>query len=97
MSETETVLQAISGLERQVVFLSSEVAELRRLLNDRKSVKDWYTTADLAAVMGVSRYTVQERWCNSGRISCEKDPETGKWRIPGTEYERLRRGGKLRK
>ncbi len=92
--ETDQVLQAISGLERQVVFLCSEIATLKQLLNDSDSLKDWYSTADVAELMNVSQYTVQERWCNCGRIRCEKDPESGKWRIPGTEFERLRRGGK---
>ena len=29
-----------------------------------------------------SHFTIQERWCNDGRIECEKDPTSGKWRIP---------------
>lgn len=44
--------------------------------------------------MGVTQHTVQVRWCGEGRIECEKDPDTGRWRIPGHEYDRLRRGGK---
>jgi len=92
--ETDVVLQAISGLERQVVFLSSEIATLKQLLDENDSLKDWYSTSDVAELMGISQYTVQERWCNCGRIECEKDPVSGKWRIPGAEFERLRRGGK---
>jgi len=49
---------------------------------------------ELAQVMGVTQHTVQVCWCAEGRIDCEKDPTTGHWRIPGSEYERLRRGGK---
>jgi hypothetical protein len=46
--------------------------------------------------LGKSQYTIQERWCNDGRIECEKDPESGKWRIPGGEYRRLVGGGALK-
>jgi hypothetical protein len=55
--------------------------------------KDWYTTAELANALGLSQYTVQARWCAEGRIECEKDPLTNKWRISAGEYERLVRGG----
>jgi hypothetical protein len=41
-------------------------------------------------------YTVRERWCNEGRIECEKDPANGKWRIPGHEFRRLVGGGALK-
>ena len=61
--------------------------------NQPQQAKDWYTTAELAGILGKSDYTIRERWCNEGRIDCEKD-EGGKWRIPGHEVERLRAGGK---
>ena len=93
----DVILQAISGLERQIVYLSTELTDLKRMFGEQTSAKDWYSTADIAELMKVSQYTVQERWCNGGRLECEKNPETGKWRIPSSEYERLRRGGKLRK
>ena len=50
------------------------------------------STAEVAALMQVTRRTVQERRCNQGRIECEKEPSTGKWRISGYEYDLLRRG-----
>jgi predicted site-specific integrase-resolvase len=56
--------------------------------------KKWYTASELAELMGVSRHHVSERWCNQGRIASDKAPESGQWRIPGHEYERLKRGGK---
>ena len=49
-----------------------------------------------AEAMNVSVYTVAERWCNADRIECEKDPETAKWRIPGSEFRRLVKGGPLK-
>lgn len=85
------------GEGQEVVFLSSEVQLLKQLLSERECAKEWYSTAEVAELMGVSQYTVRERWCNSACIDCEKDPATGKWRISCAEYERLKRGGKLRK
>ena len=60
-----------------------------------ESKKSGIRPTKLPQLMNVAQYTVQERWCNQGRIECEKDPETGKWRIPGAEYRRLRNGSGL--
>ena len=87
------ILQSLSVLEQQVAQLSGQIEDLKESSHSA-SFKDWYTTGELAKAMGVTGHTVRERWCNQGRIECEKDPVTGKWRIPGHEFERLRRGGR---
>ena len=55
--------------------------------------KEFYTTSELAKVLGASHFTVTEQYCNQGRIECTKDGN-GKWIIPAHEYQRLRRGGR---
>ncbi len=87
------ILQSLSSLEERVAAMADQLEEMKGTSHAR-SIKDWYTTAELAAMMGVTGHTVRERWCNQGRIECAKDPATGKWRIPGREFERLRRGGR---
>jgi len=94
LSQAEAmILQSLSTLENQVSELSGQI-EAMKDISQAASVKDWYTTGELAQAMGVTGHTVRERWCNQGRIKCEKEPATGKWRIPGHEFERLRRGGR---
>jgi len=94
LSQAEAmILQSLSALERQVADMSGRLEEMKDA-SKAASVKDWYTTGELAQAMGVTGHTVRERWCNQGRIECEKHPGTGKWRIPGHEFERLRRGGR---
>jgi len=85
----DAVADRLAALERTV-------AEVRQIVTDQHTGKAWYTSKELAEILGRSQFTVQERWCNEGRIECEKDPDTGKWRIPGHEVERLRSGGGLR-
>jgi hypothetical protein len=87
------ILQSVSALERHIAELSGQLEEIKGV-SQAASIKDWYTTGELAQAMGVAEYTVRERWCNQGRIECQKDPATGKWRIPDHEFERLRRGGR---
>lgn len=76
--------------------IRSEIKALRALIESQKVEKEWYTTDELAKALGKAQWTVQEKWCNRGRIDCEKDPDTGKWRIPGSEFRRLVKGGSLR-
>jgi len=94
LSQAEAmILQSLSALEQQVADMNNQLEELKEN-SQAASTKDWYTTGELAQAMGVTGHTVRERWCNQGRIECEKHPGTGKWRIPGHEFERLRRGGR---
>ena len=82
----ETVAHRLSVVERIVT-------EIHETVLGQRLEKEWYTTGELAEILGKSQYTIQERWCNERRIECEKDPDSGKWRIPGHEVRRLRVGG----
>ena len=89
-------LQVLMAMHDQLSALRDELAEVKHAIDAIGAVthKDWYSTKEVAELMGVSRHHVTVRWCNQARITCDKDPQTGQWRIPGHEYERLRRGGR---
>lgn len=87
-------LQILLSMSEQLEAVRQELAEVRDAIDGITVAKDWYTTSEVAELMGVSRHHVSERWCNQGRIACEKHPQSGQWRIPGHEYDRLKRGGK---
>ncbi len=70
------------------------MAELREAVDAIPVQKDFYSTREVADLLGVTQHTVQVRWSAKGQTECEKDSTTRRWRIPGLEYERLRRGGK---
>ena len=91
----DVTVQTLLLLEQRMNVLSDRVGEIHSMLANQRVEKEWYTTTELAETMDVSQYTVQERWCNQGRIECEKEPANGKWRIPGAEYRRLVAGGSL--
>jgi len=90
MDEVRQLLADLSDLTE----LKEDFADLRESVDAITAQKDFYSTRELAEMMGVTQHTVQVRWCAEGRIECVKDPMTGRWRIPGPEYDRLRRGGK---
>ena len=108
-SAEASVLQSLLELQKQMAEVNNRlasleplsdlperVAELQESLDAMTQQKDWYSTAEVSTLTGKTQHTIQVRWCAEGRIEAEKDPATGHWRIPGHEYERLRRGGKPR-
>jgi hypothetical protein len=94
--ENDLTLQAVLMLGQQIASLDKKVAEIHQVILSQRVQKEWYTTNELAEALDKSHFTIQERWCNDGRIECEKDPISGKWRIPGQEYRRLVGGGALK-
>ena len=93
--ESHLVVQFLQVVADRLVGLERMTTEIRELLVGQRQEKEWYSTRELAEIMGKSDYTIREHWCNDGRIECEKDPTTGKWRIPGHEVRRLTAGGSI--
>jgi len=64
----------------------------------RQAVKDWYSTEELARILGRAEFTVRE-WCRNRRIHCQKKANgRGKhhsWAISHEEVLRIQREGLL--
>ena len=68
------------------------------LLAERQSAKDWYTTDEVARLVGKAEFTVRE-WCRHGRVRAEKR-RSGRgaypaWVISHPELLRYQREGLL--
>ena len=79
------ILDRLAGIEAAVQVLARE-----------KAVKEFYSTAEVAAAVGKAEYTVRE-WCRQGRVRATKKayargahPE---WLIDHDELTRLRNEG----
>src|SRR5947209_4463538 len=83
------ILGILSHLVEKVAGVEQAVTDLQRLVEHQTPAvaREWYTTGELAEALGLSQYTIQARWCAEGRIECEKDLDTQRWRIPAREYE----------
>jgi len=92
----EHLVHMINSLTQAVKNLEEKVADMHGLMSEQRIEKEWYSTDELAKAMDRSPYTIRERWCNEKRIECEKDPDSGKWRIPGEEFRRLVKGGAIK-
>lgn len=68
------------------------------MLVQHRTVKDWYSTADVAQLLRKSEYTVRE-WCRHRRLNAEKQfsgrgPHSS-WVISHEELQRYHREGLL--
>lgn len=83
----QTLVETIERLAERVEQMESAVTQLVQ----QRSVKDWYTTAEVAALLGKAEYTVRE-WCRQGRVSAVKASNGRGWLISHEELCRIRNG-----
>jgi hypothetical protein len=81
--------------------IEERLDEIRRMLAalvERRAIKDWYGTAEVARLLDKAEYTVRE-WCRQGRIRARKKPsgrgKGGEWLVSHEELTRLRNEGLL--
>lgn len=83
----EELIERLSRLEMAIMAMTAQ-----------KTVKTWYSTDEVAALLGKRPFTVRE-WCRLGRVNAEKrDCGRGRateWIISHDELERLRNFGLL--
>jgi hypothetical protein len=90
MMTSDDIVSVLARLDRIEAAL--------QILVERQSVKDWYTTTEVAHCLGRSDYTVRE-WCRLGRIRAKKKPcgrgKGGEWLVSHEELTRLKNEGLL--
>jgi hypothetical protein len=68
------------------------------LLVDRQAIKKWYSTQEVAHLLGKAEFTVRE-WCRLGRVRADKKGSgRGKyqsWVVSHAELQRVQREGLL--
>lgn len=75
-----------------------KIEEMLHLLVEQRTVKDWYSTSEVAKLLGKAEFTVRE-WCRLGRIKAEKRKAgrgaASEWIISHEELTRIRNEGLL--
>lgn len=84
---TDDILDRLDRIETLLVELAKQ-----------RTVKEWYTTEEVAELLGKAEFTVRE-WCRLGRVNAEKKGSgRGKfqsWVISHGELQRIQREGLL--
>ena len=91
----EPTIHALSGeLLGRLNRIESALEQLLR----QYTVKDWYTTEEVASIMNKAPFTVRE-WCRHGRINAAKRDcgrgKTKEWIISREELMRIQSAGLL--
>jgi excisionase family DNA binding protein len=66
--------------------------EIRDLLLSQRTVKEFYTIAEVAEILGRSKYSVRE-WCRKGQVQAVKAPNGRSWLVSHAELTRVRNHG----
>ncbi len=74
------------------------IEALLATLVEQRPVREWFTTAEVAGILGRAEFTVRE-WCRLGRVRAEKKQcgrgQAGEWIISHSELARVRNEGLL--
>jgi len=67
-------------------------------LVEQRTIKEWYSTAEVATLLGKAEFTVRE-WCRLGRVHAEKKKSgrgvASEWIVSHGELTRVRNEGLL--
>lgn len=82
----------------EVLTRLAHIEALLAALVEQRTVKDWYSTAEVATLLGRAEFTVRE-WCRLGRVQAEKKKcgrgPASEWIISHAELTRVRNEGLL--
>ncbi|MBX9624658.1 MAG: helix-turn-helix domain-containing protein [Gemmataceae bacterium] len=76
----------------------TKIETLLASLVEQRTIKEWYSTAEVATLLGKAEFTVRE-WCRLGRVRAEKKKAgrgvAGEWIVSHAELTRVRNEGLL--
>lgn len=94
----ETLQECVQQLAQRLEAIEAALGELQRQSATAASAKEYYTTDEVAKILGKRRYTVRE-WCRLGRVVGEKAQfgrgVDNEWRISHAELKRIQSDGLL--
>ena len=83
---------------QELLHRLERIEEALKLLTQQKDVQEFYSTSDVARILGKAEFTVRE-WCRHGRIRAEKRPcgrgNSKEWMISFEELQRIQCQGLL--
>jgi hypothetical protein len=94
IGEAMTTSNETTDLARRL----DRIEQMLQSLVEQRTLKEWYTTAEVAKVLGKAEFTVRE-WCRLGRVNAEKKKcgrgVASEWIISHAELTRVRNKGLL--
>lgn len=95
---TDELVHRLSHLEGKLDVLSQQLLRVYEIVAAKVTVKDSYTTTELAHILNRRPYTVRE-WCRLGRVNATRTHagrgEVEEWRVSHQELQRIQNEGLL--
>ena len=87
-----------AGSNDKLLSRLTKIETLLASLVEQRTIKEWYSTADVATILGKAEFTVRE-WCRLGRVHAQKKKSgrgvASEWIIGHAELTRVRNEGLL--
>ena len=84
--------------QEEILLILGRLDRIEKLIVEGKTVKEWYTTDEVAEILDRTAYTIRE-WCRQGRAHGRKRPcgrgTASEWIISHQELTRLQNQGLL--
>jgi hypothetical protein len=94
----DNVTITLNQIQEQQGAITATLTELRDMVVQQRTIKDWYSPEEVAEILGKQPYTVRE-WCRYRRINARKRPtgrgDAKEWEISREELERIKSHGLL--
>ena len=88
----------MSPTNDELLVRLAKIEALLASLVEQRTVKEWYSTAEVATILGKAEFTVRE-WCRLGRVHAQKKKSgrgvASEWIIGHAELTRVRNEGLL--
>jgi excisionase family DNA binding protein len=91
-AQTPDVVGVLAQVTERLACLEEGMAALRDHLRTGQAGQDWFTTKEVARLLGRTDFTVRQ-WCNLGRLRAQKTGNRREWRISRAELDRYRKAG----
>jgi hypothetical protein len=80
--------------QQLVLELLKRIDASMTALLEQQVAKEWYTTSEVADILGKAEYTVRE-WCRKGQVQASKAHNGRGWLIAHEHLVRLRNEGPI--
>lgn len=88
----------MSPTNDELLVRLAKIEALLASLVEQRTIKEWYSTAEVATILGKAEFTVRE-WCRLGRVNAEKKKSgrgvASEWIVSHAELSRIRNEGLL--
>jgi excisionase family DNA binding protein len=91
---SDALVGVLNALDQRLASVEQVVVEIRQQVQHGGTAKEWYSTAEVATLVGKAEFTAR-MWCLKRRMRAEKTENGREWRVHRDELQRYAKEGLL--